>query len=89
MLELMLLATLMLLFIISFLIYRIYKIRYMGKSKLNSMFIPEIENFKESGWELKFSSKLSEIDAKLSELEERVKEQEDNVKMLAKALSSE
>jgi len=53
------------------------------------MFIPEIGETGETGWESKFSSRLNKIDSKISELEDRLKEQGKNVKRLAEALSSE
>ena len=89
MLELMFLVFMLLLFVICFLLYQIYKIKYSGKSELNSMFIPQIEVDGDTGWELGISSKLKEIDMKISELEGKLEKQERNVEKLAKALMNE
>lgn len=89
MLELMFLVVISLLVVlICFLLYQIYKIKYTGK-KSNSMFVPEIKQDDRSEWELKFSSRLNEIVSRLSGLEDKLQEQEKNIKRLAEALSSE
>jgi flagellar biosynthesis/type III secretory pathway M-ring protein FliF/YscJ len=86
MFEAMLLVILLLVFIICFLLYKIYKIKYT-ETESNSMFIPEIET-DEEGSDLKLTSKLNEMDLRISEIEDKLKEQERNVKRLAEALSS-
>jgi|GEM_PF-1776383 len=86
MFEAMLLVILLLVFIICFLLYKIYKIKYK-ETKSNSMFIPEIET-DEKGLDLELNSKLNEMDLRISEIEDKLKEQERNVKRLAEALSS-
>jgi predicted RNase H-like nuclease (RuvC/YqgF family) len=89
MLELMLLVVVLLLAaVICFLLYQLYKIKYTG-NKPNSMFVPEIEGIDYTEKDLRFSSKLDDIDSKISSLEGKLKEQERNVERLVRALSSE
>lgn len=89
MLELMLLVVILLLVVvICFLLYQLYKIKYTEK-KPNSMFVPEIEEVDNTERDLKFSSKLNEIDSRISLLEGKLKEQEKSIRRLAEALSSE
>ncbi len=87
MLEFVFLVFALLLFVICFLLYQIYKIKYRRRSELNSTFIPQVDIEGETGWELRINSRLEEIDTKISELERKLKKQERSVKKLAEALS--
>ncbi len=81
---------LLLVLIICFLLYRIYKIKYKMGEGVNSTFIPEFKDIDEkTKQELRFSSRLHDVETRIADMEDRIREQEKNIKRLAEAISNE